>query len=301
MIDNKIEQLETRDAHIVVEGGFEVQCKEVAGIDFSTQALQELTVNELTDKWNQLEGDYLLFKWKLARIISDKFKSKKEFGQFLQQLRIVNPNHSLCMIEQSTFYRYPRAAWFCDKFKISDLKEIGISPTSIYELSEVKNETVVDDIFVGDIKNKNLSVSEIKRLICQAHSITGELISEPKESTESPEMDMPTQDFDNFEVINVETQTICNLIEGQGGEIQPVKLTSQSVAIHVEPTEQLTKEAMAQEFLNMIERFKLSYQGQVNLLIKIIGKVYEIKTGKVFRVKIMFHRSLSRNNQKNCQ
>jgi len=44
-------------------------------------------------------------------------------------------------------------------------------------------------------------VSEIKRLICQAHSITGELISEPKESTESPEMDMPTQDFDNFEAI----------------------------------------------------------------------------------------------------
>jgi len=138
MIDNKIEQLETRDAHIVIEGEFEVQHKEVAGIDVSTQALQELTVNELADKWNQLEDDYILLKWKLVRLISDKFTSKKEFGHFLQQLRIANPNNALCMINQCTFYRYARAAWFCDKFKISDLKEIGISPTSIYELSEVK-------------------------------------------------------------------------------------------------------------------------------------------------------------------
>ena len=273
MIDNKIEQLETRDAQIETERVFEVQHKEVAGTDFSTQALQELTVNELVDKWNQLEDDYILLKWKLARLISDKFTSKKEFGQFLQQLRIANPNHALCTINQCTFYRYARAARFCDAFKIYALNEVGISPTSIYELSEIKNETVVDDIFVGIIKNKNLPVSEIKRLICQAHSITGELISEPKESTESPEMDMPTQDFDNFEVINVETQTICNLIEGQGGEIQPVKLTSQPVEIHVEPTEQLTEEAMVKGVLNMVERFNLTYRGKINLLLKTLKKV----------------------------
>ena len=229
-----------------------------------------------------------MLKWKLARSISDKFKSKKEFGQFLQQLRIANPYHSLCTINQCTFYRYARAAWFCDKFKISDFKEIGISPTSIYELSEVKNETVVDDSFVGDIKNKNLPVSEIKRLICQVHSITGELISEPKESTESPEMDMPTQDFKHLESIKNETQTIFNVVEGRGGEVQPGKLTSQSVAIQVEPTERLTKEAMVKEVLNMIERFKLSYQGQVNLLIEIVEKVYEINTGDVAKAKIGF-------------
>jgi hypothetical protein len=296
MIDNKIEQLETRDAQIETERVFEVLHKEVAETDFSTQALQELTVNELVDKWNQLEGDYLLLKWKLARLISDKFKSKKEFGQFLQQLRIANPYHSLCTINQCTFYRYARAAWFCDKFKISDLKEIGISPTSIYELCEVKNETVVDDIFVGDIKNKNLPVSEIKRLICQVHSITGEQISEPKESTESPEMDMPTQDFDNFEVINVETQTICNLIEGQGGEIQPVKLTSQSVEIHVEPTEQLTEEAMVKEFLNMVERFNLTYRGKINLLKVILEKIYMINAGRVASANIKFRQ----HHRKDC-
>ena len=213
MIDNKIEQLETRDAHIETERVFEVQHKEVAGTDFSTQALQELTVNELVDKWNQLEGDYLLLKWKLARLISDKFTSKKEFGQFLQQLRIANPNNALCMINQCTFYRYARAARFCDEFKIYALNEVGISPTSIYELSEKSNEAVVDDIFVGNIRNQNLPVSEIKRLICQAHSITGEQISEPKESTESPEIDIQTQDFKHLESIKNETQTIFNVVD----------------------------------------------------------------------------------------
>ena len=287
MIDNKIEQLETRDAHIVVEGGFEVQCKEVAGIDFSTQALQELTIPQLLDTWSQLEESYICMKWKLAMLIFDKCKSKREFGQFLQEFRVDNPFHALCTINTSTFYRYRRAARFCERFEIYDLKECGISPTVIYELSEIKNETVVDDIFVNDIKNKNLPVSEIKRLICQAHSITVELISEPKESTESFEMDMPTQDFDNFEVINVETQTICNLIEGQGGEIQPVKLTSQSVAIQVEPTERLTKEAMVQEFLNMLERFNLSYIQKLYLLKIISEKIQEHTKKRVHFVKVV--------------
>jgi hypothetical protein len=133
----------------------------------------------LVDKLSQLEGDYIFFKWKLAMLISDKFNSKKEFGQFLQEFKIANPNHSLCTINQSTLYRYARAARFCDRFKIYDLKEIGISPTAIYELSEIKNKPVVDDRFIRNIKNKNLHVSEIKQLIYQAQSISGELIPEP--------------------------------------------------------------------------------------------------------------------------
>ena len=285
MINNIKEKLETRDAQIETERVFEVQHKEVAGTDFSTQALQELTVNELVDKWNQLEDDYILLKWKLARLISDKFTSKKEFGQFLQQLRIANPNHALCTINQCTFYRYARAAMFCDKFKIYDLNKVGISPTSIYELSEIKNETVVDDIFVGIIKNQNLPVSEIKRLICQAHSIRGEVIPEPKESIESPEIDIQTQDFKHLESIKNETQTIFNVVEGRGGEVQPVKLTSQSLAIHVEPTIQLAKEAMVQEILNIVERFNLSYQGTVDFFIEVIVKVYEIKTVNVTKAE----------------
>ena len=100
----------------------------------------------------------------------------------------------------------------------------------------------------------------------------------------------------NFEAINNETQTIFNVVEGRGGEVQPVKLTSQSVAIHVELTEQLTKEAMVQEVLNMIERFNLSYQGKINLLKVILEKVYEIETERVASASIKFRR----HHRKDC-
>ena len=80
MIEYKRAQLEAKDTQIEAEGGFEVQRKEVAGIDvLSTETLRKLTVNELADKWNQLEWDHISLKWKLARHISDKFESKIEF------------------------------------------------------------------------------------------------------------------------------------------------------------------------------------------------------------------------------
>ena len=95
MIENEREQMGARDAKIEIDGEFEAQRKEVAGIDLSKQTLQDLTLNELVDKLSQLEGDYIFIKWKLAMLISDKFKSKKEFGQFLQEFKIANPNHPL--------------------------------------------------------------------------------------------------------------------------------------------------------------------------------------------------------------
>jgi hypothetical protein len=276
MIKNKRAQLEARDAQIEAEGGFEVQRKEVVGIDvLSTKTLRKLTVNELVDKWNQLEGDYILLKWKLAMLISDKFKSKIEFGQFLQELRIINPNHPLCTIKQSTFYRYTRAARFCDRFKIYDLKEIGISPTAIYDLSEITNEPVVDYRFIRNIKNKNLPVSEIKRLIYQAHSITGELIPEPVQSSNKFEMEPPEQDFEHLEAIYNETQTMYDVIEEQGVYVQPVQFTSQPGALHVEPTSQLTEEDMVKAVLNLLGSFNIPSTKKLDIIKRVQDKITE--------------------------
>lgn len=280
MIKNKRAQLEARDAQIEAEGGFEVQRKEVAGIDvLSTKDLRKLTVNELVDKWNQLEGDYILLKWKLAMLISDKFKSKIEFGQFLQELRITNPNHPLCTIKQSTFYRYTRAARFCDRFKIYDLKEIGISPTAIYDLSEITNEPVVDYRFIRSIKNKNLPVSEIKRLIYQAHSITGELMPEPIQS-KKPEMEPPAQDFEHLEAIYNETQTMYDVIEEHEVYVQPVQLTSQPVELHAEPTNQLTEEGMVQTVLNLLDSFNIPFTKKLGIIKRAQDKITESEYGK---------------------
>jgi len=277
MIEYKSAQLETKDAQIETEGEFEAERKEVAAIDIlSTPALQKLTMDELMDKWTQLDGEYMLGKWKLALHISDKFNSKKEFGQFLQELRIANPHHALCTINQSTLYRYARAAKFCDRFEIYDLKEIGISPTAIYDLSEIKNGTVVDEIFVSSIKNKNLHVSEIKRLICQTHSITGELIPE-SESTMSPEMELPAQDFEHLEAIRNETQTMHDVIEKHEVCVEPEPLTSQPVELRAELTNQLTEEGMVHAVLNLIDSFNLSNIEKLNLLTATVEKIKGIE------------------------
>ena len=257
MIKKKRAQLEARDV-LFEEKEFDFQRKQVARIDlFSIQVLQKLTINELADKWDQLEGDYLFLKWKLAMFISDKFKSKIEFGQFLQELRIANPNHTLCTIKQATFYRYARAARFCEKHKINDLKEIGISPTAIYDLSEIANEDVVDDDFISNIKNKNLPVAEIKRLIYQAHSITGEIV--------------PEQSFELLEGASKETQVI---------EIQAEQpINSQPEMIYDEPANQITEEKMVEEILSLLDSFNLSVTEKLNVIKMAEKKISEMEYG----------------------
>ena len=97
------------DTQIEENRGIDVLRNEVVGIDvLSTQAWQKFTLNELVYKWEELEENYILLRWKLARHISDKFTSKKDYGQFLKKLRLDNPYHALCTIMQSTFYRYVR-------------------------------------------------------------------------------------------------------------------------------------------------------------------------------------------------
>ncbi len=269
MIKNKRAQLEARDAETKIDEIFKVHSKEIAKIDvLPTKSLRKLTISELVDKWGQLEGDYILLKWKLAMLISDKFKSKIEFGQFLQELRGSKPNHPLCTIKQSTFYRYTRAAKFCDKFKIYDLKDAGISPTAIYDLSEIANEPVVDYKFIINIKNKNLPVSEIKRLIYQAHSITGELIPTSVLSKKS-ETFSPTQDFENLEV------TMLDVTKGQGVHGQPVQFTHQQAILSNEPITQLTEENMALAVFNLLDSFNISFVEKMNVLIATQEKIRE--------------------------
>ena len=206
------------------------------------------------------EGDYILLKWKLVMLISDSFKSKRELGQFLQGFRITNPNHPLCTIKSSSFYRYARAAKFCEKFKIYDLKEMGISPTVIYDLSEKTNEAVVDYKFISNIKNKNLPVSEIKLLIYQAHSIAGELIPIPRRSSKKPEICLPAQDFEQLDAVDNETSAICDVIE-EHVIVHPKQSVSPPVPIHVEPTKQMTEVDVAQAVMNLLDSLNIQPNG----------------------------------------
>ena len=156
--------------------------------------LSKLDEWQLADKFEQLDGDYHLLKWNIASLIKGKFKSDKLYGQFLQELRDRYPSHPLCMIKTATLRRYYKAAEICNTLKILNLKAVGLSPTIIYELGELKNKEKLEDIY-NQIKNenplsskkkkkdailevfqKNPKVQDVQRLIKQADSIDGEVI-----------------------------------------------------------------------------------------------------------------------------
>jgi len=167
------------------------------------RTLRDLSIDQLLDKWEHLDNDVLSIKWRLAMLISDKFKdkSKNAFGDFLRNLRESRPDLAFCKVNNSTLFRYARAARFCEKYRITNLNEAGISPSAIYALSTVENEKIVDErFFKKHIKNQNLSVDEVKRLICQADSIEGTFTSEPVETPKQIENISPAQEkMANFE------------------------------------------------------------------------------------------------------
>ena len=157
--------------------------------------LSKLDEWQLADKFEQLDSDYHLLKWNIAYLIKGKFKSDKLYGQFLQELRDRYPSHPLCMITTATLRRYYKAAEICNILKIDNLKAVGLSPTIIYELGELKNKEKLNGIY-NQIKNetsgfsrkkkkgailetfkKNPKVQDVQRLIKQADSIDGEVIN----------------------------------------------------------------------------------------------------------------------------
>lgn len=238
----------------------------------STQTLRRLTVDQLVDKWDQLEDDYILLKWKLAMLISDKFKSKIEFGQFLQELRITNPNHALCVITQQTLNRYAHAARFCDRFGIYDLKAIRISPTAIYQLSKPANEAIVDKQFIDKIKKKSLPVAEVERLIYQAHSITGSVVPEPSQTPAKKRIEPPAEKLADIQAVS-EDYAQVNAFEQVAEEVDreieqpevvaPIDLSSVVVQTMVEieedeelkPRAELTDEELATNVMAYLEGY----------------------------------------------
>ena len=237
---------------------FEALHEEVTEKNLSKIAFHKLTLPELMATWNQVEGEYILFKWKLAMLIAEKFTSKKEFGVYLKKLRLDNPNHALCMINQSTFYRYVRAFKFCEKFEINNPFEIDISPSAIYALSKKSNESVVDCSFLTKLKNQNLTVHDIKRLIFEENSIKGELISEESD------MRQLTQGVEHLEPMDNENPFQSDVTEGHSVNAQPDVLANQTVADNIELSRQLTDDEIVKAVERLLERFNLKPIKKIN-------------------------------------
>jgi len=197
----------------------------------SSSALSKLNEWELADKFEKIDGDYHLLKWKIASLIKGKFKSDKLYGQFLQELRDTHPSHPLCTIKTATLRRYYKAAEICDILKIDNLKAVGLSPTMIYELGELKNKDKLNEIYeqiknenvvssskskkkkkaeILEVLQKNAKVEDVKRLIKLADSIDGEVI----ESTIDGQSSLVI-DAEDHEVLEVDSDDIENDIDHQ--------------------------------------------------------------------------------------
>jgi hypothetical protein len=262
--DNGVQMKAMEDNENVAKGMPDVQQTEAAVIELSTQVSKENILASLLDNWDKLEKgniwyktEYISFKWKLAMQISDRFESKNLFGRFLKNFKQTHPNHALCTINPSTFYRYACAARFCDKFQIDDFKKLGLSPTVIYSLSQKANESVVDHVFIGSLKNITPSVAKINQLISDARSIiTGELTPEPGQSAGESENGLLTQDFERLEAISNTSNDLSDLTEEYEGFAQPLSLYSQQAVSCIEPTNQLTEDEMVRAVVDLLYKHK---------------------------------------------
>lgn len=198
MSDKTKEEIESQEANAGEENSLSIPNKPTASPIKNIQlaALSKLNEWQLADEFDRLEGDYQLVKWRIASLIKEKFKSSTLYGQFLQELRDKCPDHPLCMIGTATLRRYYKADKTCIQLNIENLKTVGLSPTIIYELGELKSKEKLEEIY-NKIKNenavtgtpkrkkkgdilasfqKNATVEDVKNLIKQADSIEGVII-----------------------------------------------------------------------------------------------------------------------------
>jgi hypothetical protein len=205
-------------------------------------------------------------RWRLAMLIRDKFKSHKLYGQWLIDFRTKNPSHVLSVTPQQTLNRYARAARFCDKFRIYDLRASGILPTSIYLMAKPENEEIVNERFLRQIKRRSLPVPEVERLLYQAKAIEGEFTEEAKPVVAEKVIVPPARSEElNMRVID---QAPVKHFEEEG----------QSVLSY--PIENLSQDEIAYQILNYCEKFNLGSIKLVAVLQIAIKELQNQRYGK---------------------
>lgn len=161
-----------------------------ATLSFFDSDLEELDENDLMRRFERIENQAALYKWKICMLIRDRFLSDKLMGQFLKKYRDEHPDHPLTKSSQVTMNRYVAAARFCMKHGIKSLESAGIQQTSIFHLSSPINRDVADDIY-AKIKGKNIRSVEVERMIKQANvvlTIEKDTDQESMDNKEYPEI-----------------------------------------------------------------------------------------------------------------
>lgn len=139
-------------------------------LSFFDSDLEELDENDLMERFECIDNQAALYKWKICMLIRDRFLSDKLMGQFLKKYRDEHPTHPLSKLPQQTMNKFVAAARFCMKHGIKSLEAAGIQQTSIFYLSSPINRNIADDIY-AKIKGKNIPSTEVKHMIKQANVV----------------------------------------------------------------------------------------------------------------------------------
>lgn len=107
---------------------------------------------------------YLFIRWRVCLLIKRTFTSNQSLHTYLQDFRVKRPGHILAQLGIQTFYRYAVAAKFCERYKIDDLYNCGLSPTAIYEVAKKMHKPYRDRLYQR-LKHKSHSMEIVRQVI----------------------------------------------------------------------------------------------------------------------------------------
>lgn len=148
-----------------IEGGDESRSPS----EWSFSDLKRLNENQLADRLESINNQSLVMTWVICMHIRARFRNDREMGQFINTIRDGDPDHPLCVGQQS-INRYIHAGRFITRHKINNLSQMGVSASAVYALSAPANLSVADEVF-REVKRKGYPVNEVKRRIEQAKAV----------------------------------------------------------------------------------------------------------------------------------
>jgi hypothetical protein len=125
-----------------------------------TNDLTVLSLNQLVERYNQIDQQSQLFKGLILLEARERFKSDKEFGQWISTVELFNSS-------RYSNANYMNLARF---FKNKDMT--GISITAAYEIAAPQNADIASEIYSYALL-KNLPVAEVKRQIALKKGVAG--------------------------------------------------------------------------------------------------------------------------------
>lgn len=122
-------------------------------VDYQIQDLTVLSLDDLADRYAQIDQQSQLMKGLILLEARNRFPSNNEFGEWVKSVQ------TLCLDRQEIRTRYMNLAYFFQNKEIA-----GISITAAYEISAPANRQVADTVYEY-VKGKNLKVADVRKKI----------------------------------------------------------------------------------------------------------------------------------------